>query len=170
MSITASHTPPQNAADALTMMDLALDYLTGADLRALGTAQQGEALTTLSRITARISAVQAAVLAVFDAAGGPEEAGCGTVSTWLVRNTQATKGSAGSQRRWSRPDIQFCVLPGLRVPAGSKCLASGCQHAFPLPDAHRLPALSRVTASAPSSAAHPETTWTGSAPQGDHER
>jgi Domain of unknown function (DUF222)/HNH endonuclease len=102
MCTSSNQADPQNAAGALAMMDTALDYLTGADLHALGTAGQGEALTALARITARTSAVQAAVLAVFDAAGGPEEAGCGTVSTWLVRNTQATKGSAGTQRRWSR--------------------------------------------------------------------
>jgi Domain of unknown function (DUF222) len=102
MNTTASQRPPQNAADAVAVMHGALDYLTATDLHALGTTGQGEALTALARITARISAVQGAVLAVFDAAGGPGEAGCGTVSTWLVRNTQATKGSAGTQRRWSR--------------------------------------------------------------------
>jgi hypothetical protein len=102
MCTSDNQTPPQTAADALLMAHLALDYFTAADLHALGTGVQGQVLKDLAAITARISAVQAAVLAVFDAAGGPEEAGCATVSTWLVRNTQATKGAAGARRRWSR--------------------------------------------------------------------
>jgi hypothetical protein len=102
MDSHTSQTPPQNAADAVGLMHTALDYFTAADLHALGTGVQGQVLKDLAKITARISAVQAAVLAVFDAAGGPEEAGCATVSAWLVRNTQATKGAAGARRRWSR--------------------------------------------------------------------
>jgi hypothetical protein len=102
MCTTASQVPPQSAAGALGLIDLALDYLTAADLHALGTAGQGEALTALGRITARTSAVQGAVLAVFDAAGGPEEAGCRTAATWLAHHTQATKGAAKAQQRWSR--------------------------------------------------------------------
>jgi hypothetical protein len=92
---------PQTAADALSRMHTGLDYFTSADLHALGTVIQGQALRELAKISARISAIQGAVLAVFDAADGPEEAGCGTAATWLIRNTQATKGAAKSQRRWS---------------------------------------------------------------------
>jgi hypothetical protein len=100
--MSTSQTTPQNAADALSQMHTALDYFTAADLHALGTVIQGQALKELARISARVSAVQGAVLAVFDAVGGPEDAGCGTAATWLIRNTQATKGSAKAQQRWSR--------------------------------------------------------------------
>ena len=93
---------PQTAADALSRMHTDLDYFTSADLHALGTGIQGQVLKELARISARVSAIQGAVLAVFDAAGGPEEAGCATVSTWLANHAQATKGAARAQRRWSR--------------------------------------------------------------------
>jgi hypothetical protein len=102
MCTSDNQTPPQTAADAAGMMHSALDYLTATDLHGLGTGVQGQLLKDLASITARMSAVQGAVLAVFDAAGGPEAAGCRSAATWLARNAQATKGASKSQEKWSR--------------------------------------------------------------------
>jgi hypothetical protein len=87
MSTSKQDSAPQTAAEALSRMHTDLDYFTTADLHALGAQTQGQVLRELAKITARISAVQGALLAVFDAAGGTEEAGCGTAATWLTRNT-----------------------------------------------------------------------------------
>jgi hypothetical protein len=102
MCTRTSQIAPHTAQDALGMMQTALNYLSEADLGELGTAGQAEALTELAKITARTSAVQAAALAVFDAAGGPEEAGCQGVASWLARQTQVTKGAARGAAKWSR--------------------------------------------------------------------
>jgi hypothetical protein len=102
MHSNASQMPPQSAAGAVGMVHTGLDYLAAADLHALGTDTQGQVLKELAAITAQLSAVQGAVLAVFDAAGGPEQAGCRSAATWLARNTQATKSAAKSQQKWSR--------------------------------------------------------------------
>ena len=102
MSTSDNQAGPQSVADAVGMMRTGLVYLTSADLHALGTGIQGQVLRDLTQISAQVSAVQGAVLAVFDAAGGPEEAGCATAASWLYHHTQATKGSAKAQSRWSR--------------------------------------------------------------------
>jgi hypothetical protein len=62
-------------ADAAGMLDAALDHLAGTEWASLGTAAHGQMLARLQRAQARLTAVNAAVLAAFTAQGGYEPDG-----------------------------------------------------------------------------------------------
>jgi hypothetical protein len=93
---------PETAADALGMMGAALDLLTATDAHALGVQGQKEALAALGMIESRTSAVRAAVLAAFEAAGGPEADGYRNAAGWLRHQGGLTKAAARAASRTSR--------------------------------------------------------------------
>ena len=103
---------PRTEADALSMMDAALDLLTSADMRGLGTGVQREALAALGRITARTSAVRAATLAAFEAAGGPEEDGYRNGAAWLRFSDGESKGAARAESKQARTLAAHPVVAG----------------------------------------------------------
>jgi hypothetical protein len=117
MCTTTEQTPPQTAADAFGMLETALDLLTAADLHALGAAGQKEALAALGRVSARTSAVHAAALAAFDAAGGPEADGCKNAASWLRNQGGHTKAAARAAAKESRQHAAH--------PAVAQVLAAG---------------------------------------------
>jgi len=93
---------PATAADALGMLDAALDFLNSADVHALGVAGQQEALETLGRVESKTSVFRSAALVAFDAAGGPEAAGCKNAASWLRTRGGHTKAAARAAAKQSR--------------------------------------------------------------------
>jgi hypothetical protein len=93
-------------ADAAGMFDASLDYLAAADWASLGTQAHGEMLARLQRAQAKLTMVNAAVLAAFTAQGGYEPDGYRSARSWLVNRTGisagAASGAVGWQRRLSR--------------------------------------------------------------------
>ena len=102
MCTKTTQVAPETAADALSMLDTALDYLNSADVQALGVEGQREAVEALGRIDAKSSVFRAAALAAFDAAGGPEADGCKNLTAWLRYRGQVSKGSARQESKWTR--------------------------------------------------------------------
>ena len=64
-----------SAADAAGMLDASLDHLSATDWASLGTAAHGEMLARLQQAQAKLTAVNAAVLAAFTVQGGYEPDG-----------------------------------------------------------------------------------------------
>jgi hypothetical protein len=93
-------------ADAAGMFDASLDYLAAADWASLGTQAHGEMLARLQRAQAKLTMVNAAVLAAFTAQAGYEPDGYRSARSWLVNRTGisagAASGAVGWQRRLSR--------------------------------------------------------------------
>ena len=93
---------PASAAQALTMLDHALDYLTSADAASLPSATQAQALRALERAEAKHTAARARVLAAFTAQGGYQDDGQGSAKTWLRWQTRVTGGAAAGALGWAR--------------------------------------------------------------------
>jgi hypothetical protein len=90
------------AADAAGMLDASLDHLAGTDWASLGTAAHGEMLARLQRAQAKLTAVNAAVLAAFTAQSGYEPDGHKSARAWLIGKTGISKGAAGSAVGWQK--------------------------------------------------------------------
>jgi len=90
---------PADAADAL---DASLDHLAGTDWASLGTAAHGEMLARLQRAQAKLTAVNAAVLAAFTAQSGYEPDGHRSARAWLINKTGICKGAAGAAVSWHK--------------------------------------------------------------------
>ena len=85
---------PASAAQALSMLTAAFDHLAAADWPVAGCQAQGEVLAGLRGAQARLTAVQARVLAAFTAARGFEPDGHGSARQWLIGKTGVAKGAA----------------------------------------------------------------------------
>ena len=90
---------PAGAADAL---DAALDHLAAVDWASLGTAAHAEMLARLQRAQAKLTAVNAAVLAAFTAQSGYEPDGHRSARAWLINRTGVSKGAAGAAVGWHK--------------------------------------------------------------------
>jgi hypothetical protein len=84
------------------MLTAAFDHLAAADWAAAGCQAQGEVLAGLRGAQARLTAVQARVLAAFTAARGFEPDGHGSAWQWLIGKTGVAKGAANGAVGWSR--------------------------------------------------------------------
>jgi len=93
---------PGSVAEALGMLDRALDYLTAAEAASLPAAVQAEALRALERAESRHTAARARVLAGFMAQGGFADDGHGTARAWLKWQTQVTASAAAGAVGWAR--------------------------------------------------------------------
>jgi hypothetical protein len=102
MCTQTTQVTPETMADALGMMRSALTLLAGTDPHDLGTAELGAALESLGIVATMTSAVQAATLAAFDAAGGPQADGRPTAAAWLAARTGMSKSAARAAAKWSR--------------------------------------------------------------------
>jgi hypothetical protein len=91
-----------SAAEAAGMLDASLDHLAATDWASLGTAAHGEMLTRLQRAQARLTAVNAAVLAAFTVQGGYEPDGYRSPRAWLMNRTGMSKGAAGGAVGWHK--------------------------------------------------------------------
>ena len=91
-----------SAAEAAGMLDASLDHLAATDWASLGTQAHGEMLASLQRAQSRLTAVNAAVLAVFAAQGGYEPDGYRSPRSWLMSKTGMSKGAAGAAVGWHK--------------------------------------------------------------------
>ncbi|HEX3958015.1 MAG TPA: DUF222 domain-containing protein, partial [Trebonia sp.] len=105
--------PPRTAAEALAMMDAALDFLNGEFLAGpggagLAGAGLGGVLESLGVLSAKFAAARAAVLARFDAARGHDADGYGSSAAWLAAKGRTTRKAANTEVRRMR---QFRAHP-----------------------------------------------------------
>jgi Domain of unknown function (DUF222)/HNH endonuclease len=91
-----------SAAGAADMLDASLDHLAATDWASLGTGAHGEMLARLQRAQAKLTAVNAAVLAAFTAQGGYEPDGHRSARAWLINKTGISKGAAGGAVGWQK--------------------------------------------------------------------
>ena len=89
-------------ADAASMLDGSLDHLAAVDWASLGTAAHGEMLARLQQAQAKLTAVNAAVLAAFTAQCGYEPDGHKSARAWLINKTGISKGAAGNSVGWQK--------------------------------------------------------------------
>src|SRR6516164_9121038 len=89
-------------AEAAGMLDASLGYLAGVDWASLGTQAHGEMLGQLQRAQAKLTAVNAAVLAAFTAQSGHEPDGHRSARAWLINKTGISKGAAGAEVGWQK--------------------------------------------------------------------
>ena len=94
--------PPVGLAEALALLDRALDHLNAADVASLPASVQAEALRALGRAEAKHTAARARVLGAFAVQGGFEDDGHGTARTWLKWQTRVTTGAAAGAVGWAR--------------------------------------------------------------------
>ena len=85
---------PASVADALAMLDRALDALAGADASSLPTGVQADVLRALECAQSRQVAVRARVLSAFMAQDGCAADGQGTAKAWLRWQTRITRPAA----------------------------------------------------------------------------
>ncbi len=93
---------PANAAEAMSMLNAAFDHLSGTDWAVMGCQAHREMLTGLTGVQAKLTVVQAQVLAAFTAAGGYEPDGHGSARQWLMHRTGISKGAANGAVGWCR--------------------------------------------------------------------
>src|SRR5215472_1840209 len=91
-----------DAAGAASMLEVSLDRLAATDWASLGTAAHGETLVRLQRAQAKLTAVNAAVLAAFTAQSGYEPDGHRSARAWLVNRAGVAKGAAGAAVAWQK--------------------------------------------------------------------
>jgi hypothetical protein len=89
---------PASAADALASASAALGWLAGADPTELSTAEQADALRSLERPAAQLTAARWAVLAAFTASRGFEDDAAASPVSWLRWQTRVTGAAAGWMR------------------------------------------------------------------------
>jgi hypothetical protein len=90
------------AADAANILEASLDHLAATDWASLGTQAHGEMLARLQRAQARLTAVNAAVLAAFTAQSGYEPDGHRSARAWLVNRTGVSTGAASGAVGWQK--------------------------------------------------------------------
>src|SRR5215471_4125858 len=93
---------PANVAEALSMLDRALDALTNADADSLPMPVQAQALRALERAEARHTAARARFLAAFTAQDGYEDDGQGSARMWLRWQTRITRAAGAGAVGWMR--------------------------------------------------------------------
>lgn len=89
---------PASVGQALALMDAALDYLHDPGIAGLETASLGRLLETLGGLSGKFTAVRAAVLARFDAAGAHDVDGYGSSAA----RGRMTRRAASAQVRQAR--------------------------------------------------------------------
>jgi hypothetical protein len=93
---------PANVAEALRMLDRALDHLNAADAASLPANVQAETLRALGRAESKHTAARARVLSAFAGQAAYEDDGQGSAGTWLRWQTRVTKGAAAGAVGWAR--------------------------------------------------------------------
>jgi hypothetical protein len=88
--------------EAADWLDAALGHLAATDWTSLGTTAHGDMLRRLQRAQAKLTAVNAAVLAAFTAGQGYEPDGHGSAVQWLVHRTGMSKGAALGAYGWHK--------------------------------------------------------------------
>src|SRR5215469_4265737 len=96
------HAPPATAGEALAAISAGLDYLNGADVASLTTAEQAGCLRSLERVQSMHTAARAKILAAFHAQDGCADDGHGSTRTWLKWQTRISGGAASEAMGWMR--------------------------------------------------------------------
>ncbi|MFZ2048139.1 MAG: hypothetical protein WAV12_29420, partial [Trebonia sp.] len=125
--------------EAADWLDAALGHLAATDWASLGTTAHGDMLRRLQGAQAKLTAVNAAVLAAFTAGQGYEPDGHRSAVQWLVRRTGMSKGAAlgayGWHKRLARHGvIATAMTDGTVSESWAKAIA---QWTDPLPAADR---------------------------------
>jgi hypothetical protein len=94
--------PDAGFASAADALDASLDHLAAVDWASLGTQAHGEMLAQLQRAQAKLTAVNAAVLAAFTAQSGYEPDGHRSARAWLVNRTGISRGAASGAVGWEK--------------------------------------------------------------------
>ena len=84
------------------MLDAAFGHLAGTDWASLGCQAHREVLAGLAAAQAKLTAVNAAVLAAFTAGNGYEPDGHGSARQWLIGKTGISKGAANGAVGWQK--------------------------------------------------------------------
>ena len=96
------HGEPAGVAEALGMLERALDHLNAADAASLPSSVQAQALRVLERAEAKQTAARARVLAAFAGQAAYEDDGQGSARTWLRWQTRITQRAAAGAVGWAR--------------------------------------------------------------------
>ena len=125
--------------EAADWLDAALGHLAATDWASLGTTAHGDMLRRLQRAQAKLTAVNAAVLAAFIAGQGYEPDGHRSAVQWLVHRTGMSKGAAlgayGWHKRLARHGvIAAAMTDGTVLESWAKAIA---QWTDPLPPLER---------------------------------
>jgi hypothetical protein len=116
---------PQTAAEALAMMEAALDFLNedllagpggGLDGAGLEAVSLGSVLESLGTLGAKLAAARAAVLSRFDAVRGHDGDGYGSSAAWLAAKGRVTRKAANAEVRRMR---QFRAHPAIAAAVAS---------------------------------------------------
>jgi len=91
-----------STGEAADWLDAALDHLAAADWASLGTAAHGEMLGRLQRAQAKLTAVNASVLAALTAQSGYELDGHRSAMAWLTNRIGISRGAAAGAIGWQR--------------------------------------------------------------------
>jgi len=91
-----------SASEAAGTLDASLDYLAAADWASLGSQAHGEMLARLQRAQAKLTAINASVLAAFTAQSGYEPDGHRSARAWLTNRTKMSRGAAAGAIGWQR--------------------------------------------------------------------
>ncbi len=133
---------PAGVADALAMLDRALDVLAGVDAASLPTGVQADVLRALERAQSRQVAVRARVLSAFMAQDGCAADGQGTAKAWLRWQTRITRPAAAASAGWARrldqhPGIAAALAGGVLSASWAKAI---CTWTARLPEDRRADA------------------------------
>jgi hypothetical protein len=131
--------PPAGVAEALALLDRALDHLNAADAPSLPASVQAETLRALGRAEAKHAAARARVLGAFAAQGGFEDDGHGTARGWLKWQTRVTHGAAAAavaqaRRLAAHPAIAGTLAAGELSPSWARQI---CEWTERLPEDRR---------------------------------
>jgi len=124
-------TVPASAAEALGMLDLALQmqraalgFLADTDAADMPVSEMAECLHNLERAAAVTAAARGQLLAAFDAQDGPVADGQRTARTWLVHVTRVTRGQAAEHKAvQALAERHRILLAGLREQSVTKSVA-----------------------------------------------
>lgn len=108
---------PASAAEALTVLEGALDYLNNTNAGSLPAAEQASCLMALERAESKHTAARAAVLAAFTAQATFQDDGQYSARAWLTWQTNITTGAAAGSVGWMKRIAAH--------PAVGKALAAG---------------------------------------------
>jgi hypothetical protein len=93
---------PVSVAEALGMLERALDHLNAADAGSLPSSVQAQALRVLERAEAKQTAARARMLGAFAGQAAYEDDGQGSARSWLRWQTRVTTGAAAGAVGWVR--------------------------------------------------------------------
>jgi hypothetical protein len=93
---------PEDLAEALRVLESALDFINGPLTGDLAAGADGAALAALGRVSGKLAAARARVLSRFDATRGHDGDGYGSSASWLAAMNRVTRKAANAEVRQMR--------------------------------------------------------------------